>query len=563
MSYLNHSHKRLRTIDITFSAALLLLTVMLFLSYFIRTELAKTNVLTQHTYDVIMAVDNLNNSMLQAESSRRGYILTGNVQQKSRCEIFAQSAQENLREVKELTVDNQSQQRRLARLDELMQRKIAVFKLSISHYDRMGFRGPEQAQLTEEGTSLMTAVRTGIDEIKSHEKTLLSERRARERTTLLILTVVVLSGILIAIILLSLSYYIARHESRSHIIAAGHLQAANRDISDLSSMTQLLQSCADFEEARGILSCYGEKFFPKDPGGIYLLNPSRTLMTDAATWGGADRKPFNPDQCWAMRLGQTHLSAAASDVQCQHVEVGGSRAHLCIPLAAHHETLGTLSLDLGLPQGTDEEFLERKRLKAGAFAEQVALAVRSLQLREQLRELSIRDPLTGLLNRRHMEESLLREISRATRTRQPLSVVMLDVDHFKNFNDTFGHEAGDHVLKEVGQVLQKNVRDSDIACRFGGEEFTLILPEADCDTALEICNRIRSSVKELQLVMGRQHLGHITISAGISVFPSDGDTIQQLLATADEALYEAKEKGRDRVIGSCTALSTTETDSKT
>ena len=105
---------------------------------------------------------------------------------------------------------------------------------------------------------------------------------------------------------------------------------------------------------------------------------------------------------------------------------------------------------------------------------------------------------------------------------------------FKNFNDAFGHEAGDHVLKEVGQVLQKNVRDSDIACRFGGEEFTLILPDADCDTALEIGNRIRNAVKELQLVMGRQHLGHITISAGISVFPSDGDTIRRLLATADE-----------------------------
>ncbi|MBJ6751119.1 diguanylate cyclase [Geomonas anaerohicana] len=551
MSYLNHSHKRLRTIDLTFSAALLLLTVMLVLSYFIRTELVQTNVLTQHTYDVIMAVDNLNNSMLQAESSRRGYILTGNVQQKSRCEIFAQSAQENLNEVKELTGDNQSQQRRLVKLQEMIQRKITIFKLSISHYDRMGFRGPEQAQLTEEGTSLMTAIRAGIDEIKSHEKTLLSERRARERTTLLILTVVVLSGIVIAIILLSLSYYIARHESRSHIIVAGDLQAANRDISDLSSMTQLLQSCSNFEEARGILTCYGEKFFPNASGGIYLLNPSRTLMTDAAAWGAADRRPFTPDQCWAMRLGQTHLSAAASDVECQHVEMGDAWAHLCIPLAAHHETLGTLHL--GFPRTEDTDHLERIRLKAAAFAEQVALAVRSLQLREQLRELSIRDPLTALLNRRHMEESLLREISRATRTSQPLSVVMLDVDHFKSFNDTFGHEAGDHVLKEVGQLLQKNVRDSDIACRFGGEEFTLILPEADCDTALEICDRIRSAVKGLQLAMGRQHLGHVTISAGIAVFPADGDTIQQLLATADEALYEAKELGRDRVIASCTA----------
>ncbi|MBJ6799142.1 diguanylate cyclase [Geomonas propionica] len=551
MSYLNHAHNRIRTIDITFSAAILLLTVMLFLSYYIRAELSESNQLTDHTYEVIMSVDTLSNALLQAESSRRGYILTGNVQQKSRCEFFVQQAMENLKEVKELTVDNPGQQRRLARLGDQITRKLAIFKTSIAQYDKIGFRASLQAQLTEEGTALMTSTRTGLDEIKNQEKALLGQRRNKERTTLLIMTVVFFSGIAIAIILLSLSYYIARHESLSHLIAAGDLQAANRDISDLSSMTQLLQSCSNFEEARGILSCYGEKFFPKASGGIYLINASRTLMTDAATWGAADRKPFTPDQCWAMRLGQAHLSAAASDVKCQHVEMDSVTAHLCIPLAAHHETLGTLHLSFA--RNGDPEFVEKIRLKSAAFAEQVALAVRSLQMREQLRELSIRDPLTSLLNRRHMEESLLREISRASRTKQPLSVVMLDVDHFKNFNDAFGHEAGDHVLKEVGQLLQKNVRDSDIACRFGGEEFTLILPEADCDIALEICNRIRNSVKELQVVVGRQHVGHVTISAGISVFPSDGDTIQQLLAIADEALYEAKEKGRDRVIASCSS----------
>jgi diguanylate cyclase (GGDEF)-like protein len=206
-----------------------------------------------------------------------------------------------------------------------------------------------------------------------------------------------------------------------------------------------------------------------------------------------------------------------------------------------------------LAENSAPDYLEKMKAKATAFAEQVALSIRSRQLREQLRELSIRDPLTGLLNRRHMEESLLRELSRAARTKQPLSVVMLDIDHFKSFNDTFGHEAGDHVLKEVGQVLQKNVRDSDIACRFGGEEFTLILPEADCDTALEIGERVRKAVKGLQLTLGRQHLGRITISAGISVFPVDGDTLQQLLSISDQALYEAKEKGRDRVEGTCAA----------
>lgn len=545
-------NNRIRTIDLTFSAALLLLTAMLFLSYHIRTELDETGHRTEHTYEVIMAVDELSNSLLQAESSRRGYILTGNVQQKARCEQFRQKVEENLQQVLELTVDNRSEQLRLIALHEIIKRKIAIFKISVSEYDRRGFQGPQQAQLTEEGTALMTAVRTGIEEIKNSELRLLGERRSKQQTSLLILTVVVLSGISIAIILLSLSYYIARHESRSHLMATDDLQAANRDISDLSSMTQLLQSCASFEEARDILACYGAKFFPNAAGAIYLINSSRTLMSDAATWGSIDMKLFPPDQCWAMRLGQAHTCAMESDVRCQHVE-GSTGAHICIPLAAHHETLGTLYLRLAAEQ--DADYLEKKKAKATAFAEQVALSIRSLQLREQLRELSIRDPLTGLLNRRHMEESLLRELSRATRTKQPLSVIMMDVDHFKNFNDTFGHEAGDHVLKEVGQLLQKSVRDSDIACRFGGEEFTLILPDADCETALEIGQRIRKAVKGLQLSLGRQPLGHITISAGISVFPTDGDTLQQLLSTADQALYEAKEKGRDRIEGTCAVAS--------
>ncbi len=130
---------------------------------------------------------------------------------------------------------------------------------------------------------------------------------------------------------------------------------------------------------------------------------------------------------------------------------------------------------------------------------------------------------------------------------------MMDVDHFKHFNDTYGHEAGDHVLKEFGHLLQNQVRESDIACRFGGEEFTLILPEADCDTASDIGNRIRSAVMDLQLVVGRQPLGRVTISGGIAVFPEDGDTIQQLLARSDEALYDAKKNGRNRIEGSCAA----------
>ena len=557
MSYLNQSYKRVRIIDLTFSSALLLLAAMLVLAYHIRMEVAQSNRLTEHTYEVIMAVDQFNNSLLQAESSRRGYVLTGNPQEKARCLSFSQRTEDNFQELKKLTLDNGSQQGRLNRLQEYMSRKLTIFRLSMNDYDRKGFNAESQGQFTEEGSTLMGYLRNGIQDVKNHEKGLLSVRRAQEQTSLLILTIVILSGMFISFTLLSLSYYIARRETRSHILAANDLESANRDISDLSNMMQLLQSCSDFQEARSILTSYGSKFFPEDSGGIYLINSSRTLMADLAVWGTADQIPFSPDQCWALRLGQPHISAKEADVRCQHV-ASKDGAHLCIPLSAHHETLGTL--DLHIKPGIPAADLEKRRSKATAFAEQVALAIRSLQLREQLRELSIRDPLTGLLNRRHMEESLLREISRAGRTRQPLSVLMMDIDHFKNFNDTYGHEAGDHVLKEFGHLLQKQVRESDIACRYGGEEFTVILPEADCDMACEIGNRIRNAVQDLQLVVGRQFLGRVTISGGIAVFPQDGDTIQQLLARADEALYDAKKNGRNRIEGSCAAAAVAATD---
>ncbi len=548
VSYLNHSYKRVRVIDLTFSSALLLLAAMLVLAYHVRIEVAQSNRLTEHTYEVIMSVDQLNNSLLQAESSRRGYVLTGNPQEKARCLSFSQRTEDNFQELKKLTLDNGSQQGRLNRLHDYMSRKLTIFRLSMDDYDRKGFNAESQAQFTEEGSILMGYLRNGIQDVKNHEKGLLAVRHAKEQTSLMVLTMVILSGMFISFILLSLSYYIARRETRSHLLAASDLESANRDISDLSNMTQLLQSCSDFQEARSILSSYGSKFFPEDSGGIYLINASRTLMAGLAVWGPAEQAPFSPDQCWALRLGQPHLTSKDTDVRCQHVTTKEG-AHLCIPLSAHHETLGTLDLHHAKEMTAAE--MEKLRAKATSFAEQVALAIRSLQLREQLRELSIRDPLTGLLNRRHMEESLLREISRATRTKQPLSVLMMDVDHFKHFNDTYGHEAGDHVLKEFGHLLQNQVRESDIACRYGGEEFTLILPEADCGTACEIGNRIRNAVMDLQLVVGRKSLGRVTVSGGIAVFPADGDTIQQLLARADEALYDAKKNGRNRIEGSC------------
>jgi diguanylate cyclase (GGDEF)-like protein len=309
-------------------------------------------------------------------------------------------------------------------------------------------------------------------------------------------------------------------------------------------MTELLQSAATFTEAGEILSSYGGKFFQGDFGGVYVLNSTRDLVEPLAVWGVCQNEPFLPGDCWALRRGQPHLVRGHGDVKCPHVDDSIS-VYICVPMAAQHETLGVLHVGSTSPMAAAS--IEGKRAMAATMAAQVALALRNLQLREQLREMSIRDPLTALLNRRYLEESLSREISQAKRKELPIGVVMIDIDFFKVFNDNFGHEAGDTVLKELAHLFQKHVRDGDFACRMGGEEFILILPEATRELAFRRAEAIRGEIKLLQLASGAKALGVVTISAGIAAFPEDGDTCELLLAAADSALYLAKENGRDRV----------------
>jgi len=536
---------KVKRIDLIFISALLLLSSMLPVTYHIKNKVIVYNRWTAHTFEVLISLDSLHRSLLEAESSRRGYILTGDAQQKEQYQVSAQRIPEQLLAVKRITATNKLQQQRLIPLEELITARLAKLASSIDAREKEGYRQDAQARLTAEGGLIISRLSSRIDEMKDTERDLLRERRNAEQTAMQSLLLAVLVGILTSIGILSITFIIARREAGERGKTAGALTSVNQNITNLSEMAQFLQSCSTLGEASQILARYGERFFPQDSGGICLINASRNLLSQVAGWGNVSGEElFGPDQCWALRLGQPHLSRGKGDVRCTHV-ADSAAVDICIPLAAHHETLGVLHIALASPESA--ELIQKKKTMAVAFAEQIALALRNLQLREQLRELSIRDPLTGLLNRRYMEESLQREIARAVRSKTPLSVIMLDVDHFKRFNDTFGHEAGDHVLKEFGHLLQKVIRGSDIACRFGGEEFTLILPEASRTAALDKGNALREAVKGLQLMSGKQALGKITISAGVAVFPDNGDTPEHLLASSDAALYRAKEMGRDRV----------------
>ncbi len=183
----------------------------------------------------------------------------------------------------------------------------------------------------------------------------------------------------------------------------------------------------------------------------------------------------------------------------------------------------------------------------GMVTENLALAISNLRLRDLLRYQALRDPLTKLFNRRALLDILEREISRAERGNRPLSFVMLDVDHFKQFNDLFGHDAGDAVLTALGGLLLEQIRHGDIACRYGGEEFAIILPESSAATVWDRIEGWRRQIESLDIRHQNQSLGPVTVSAGIAEYPLHATDMAGLIRAADEALYRSKQTGRNRL----------------
>jgi diguanylate cyclase (GGDEF)-like protein/PAS domain S-box-containing protein len=327
--------------------------------------------------------------------------------------------------------------------------------------------------------------------------------------------------------------------------------ALARDSKELSELGDLLQACQTVDEAYKMSENALSGALGLRPGVLGIINPSRDLVESVATWNNCTTTEplFHPDDCWGLRRGKPY-GGPGSPMACAHVHATGDMNFLCVPMIAHGETLGVLNVEdkksllASSPQAALYEHATIKR-RATAIAERVALALANLKLRELLRNQSIRDPLTGLYNRRYLEESLNRELQRAKRAGRNLSLVMLDLDHFKHFNDTFGHQVGDILLKEVAGVIKSRVRAGDLACRYGGEEFSLIVADADAEGTHKCVESIREAVKHLSIYNRGQTLGTITVSAGIATYPAHGDNSEDLVRAADEALYRAKKAGRD------------------
>jgi diguanylate cyclase (GGDEF)-like protein len=319
-----------------------------------------------------------------------------------------------------------------------------------------------------------------------------------------------------------------------------------REVKLLGELNEWLQSSRSLDELFDMVSKFMTHILPNAEGSVYVYSNSRDVLDGWASWNGGDHKDhIHPDSCWGLRRGRVYeYGSGEVTFVCEHAEPHDGRPYFCFPILAHGETVGLMHLRAH--SADCENFAANKKL-ARMCAEQISMAISNVQMRDQLHDQSVRDPLTGLFNRRHMTDSLRKGISRCQSQGSRLSLIAIDVDHFKKFNDNHGHDAGDMVLRAVGSVLEQACDGDEVACRPGGEEFTLILPDTTPEDALTRAELVRQAVEEVTVRYGEKALPRVTISIGVSHYPSHGTMPQDLMRAADEALYEAKARGRNQV----------------
>lgn len=346
----------------------------------------------------------------------------------------------------------------------------------------------------------------------------------------------------------------AEEEIRSQAILRSQVQELARrteELTTLNTLGELMLASRDLDEAYAILPKFLRELFPEDSGSFYVLRNSGNQLDPVASWGKYAPGPasFTPEDCWALRRGSIHHVEEESEGACcehLHREVPGN--FLCIPVVAGGGTLGLLYMFSPRlerpPQKIQSEYQERL---AKAFAQQLGISLMNIRFRESLKTQASRDSLTDLFNRRYLEESFPRELNRMMRRKSRLGLLIIDIDHFKKFNDRFGHATGDYLLRGLSDFLTKQTREEDILCRFGGEEFVLVFSECEIKDVKRRAEEIRSGIKKQVWIEQGRTIGPITLSIGIAFFPDHGDSFEELFKAADLALYRAKKEGRDRV----------------
>lgn len=334
--------------------------------------------------------------------------------------------------------------------------------------------------------------------------------------------------------------------NRQTLATLNELKQVEHEENLLNKLNGLLQLCLTLEETYPGISLIAQEIFPELSGALSIFNKSTQNMETTIQWGKDQllQSYFLPIDCLAIRGGSVIIvddpKKFILSANFISLPQGG---YIGLPLIVQKDIVGVIHLFA--PAG--EVTSKHQQDLSITFSNIIKLALANINLRESLLELSLHDPLTGLFNRRYVNETLSRELIRIEREKNKLCVAMLDIDDFKKFNDTSGHDAGDEVLKHIGSLLKKTFRGSDIPCRFGGEEFLVIMPTSDLKSAVNRMNQFRTKIKNDSLLFKGRLLPKIAISIGVSEAPLHGKNVEDIIKAADEALYVAKETGKDKV----------------
>lgn len=498
-----------------------------------------------------------------AETGQRGFIITGdgnflNPYYQAVAEI--PFIRKTLDQEPDLSLDEKKAYQQIFHFTDL---KLAELDRTIEIRRTQGFEAVKPIVVAGEGKQYMELLRQSIGQ----EVNYLSIRRDALRADLAVVSQrasyigagATLANLIILTLLIFTMMRALKQRQTTATLLKNTAAALSKSMAETSirndqmqlsaQMLQALSAISLLEETPSVLSTFCAKLMPDMSGTIFLYRNSRDLLESQASWGKHSvlKEQIEPPDCWALRRGQAHYASGSTDLCCNHYVDGVAPlgGHLCVPLVTQGEVIGLLSLQL---LSRLEEGSQSQQELAIGVAEQIALALSNVKLRDTLRRQSIIDPLTGLYNRRYMDETLKRELLRSERKELPLTLIVLDLDHFKQVNDTFGHDAGDAVLKNVAHQVRNSIRDCDVACRFGGEELLVILPECDLHTGIVCAEKIQAAIAALALYHEGRTLGAVTASFGVAAFPSHGHDAARILQAADQALYRAKQAGRNCVI---------------
>lgn len=564
-----------------------------------------------HSAAVIETMETALDELHAAESGQRGYILTRNLAYAHSFDERVGAASRDVARVVQLTADNPLQQTRAREIARLMAERIAVLTVPLRLGRSGRFDEATAIIASGRGLDLMEALTLRARGFLAEERVLQTTRNNAADRRLAAGKWIALIGAASVVALVIIGFWLLVRAIRRPLdlmmaamtelgiadrraklptgmgsreftrLARGYnamverlddalaeqteserrLRLANDELHDnsetlrqrgevielLGGMAHRMQAARTDDELASIIQVFVPRVLPALPGALFAHNNSRNMLVPIAEWGGLHigRDGFAPDQCWALRRGRSHyVTEKHGDIVCAHAET--DELYHCEPLLAGGEVIGVLYLR-GLLK-------EESRFRLTVLVENIASALVNHRLQRSLREQTIRDPLTGLFNRRYMEEALTLEIARASRSGAPLSLVMCDVDHFKRFNDDFGHDAGDVVLKAVAAEMRGRFRDGDVICRFGGEEFTIIAPGTTAEALVNRVETVREAIAEQVVRHHGKTLGSTSMSFGIASWTNDmardGST---LIQAADAALYQAKRGGRNQVLVSLAA----------